>query len=69
MVMSSLCPSLASRLTAVSSSELASALSAVVAYGPSWPWAWMLPQRALAAVAQTLVLAGRMGHGMAGRPH
>ena len=34
MVMSNLCPSLASRLTAVSSSELASVLSAVVAYGP-----------------------------------
>ena len=39
MKVSILRPPLASRLAAVPSSELASVLSAGLAYGPTWPWA------------------------------
>ena len=76
VVVSDMCPPLVSRLTAVPSSELASVQFAVLAYSPLWTWAWMLPRKLLASVltsmrvlAQTLVLARRTGHGMAGRPH
>ena len=41
MKVSDLRPPLASRLAAVPSSELASVLSAGLAYGPTWPWASM----------------------------
>ena len=57
------CPPLASRLTVVPSSELASGLTAELAYGPLWTWAWVLPRKLLASVltsmrvlAQALVL-------------
>ena len=39
MKVSKFCPPLASRLTVVPSSKLASVLSAGLAYGPTWPWA------------------------------
>ena len=76
MMVSNPCPPLASRLTAMPSSELASGLSAELAYGPLWTWAWTLPRTMLTsmwtsmrAVAQTLVSTRRTGQGMAGRPH
>ena len=75
MMVSNPCPPLASRLTAVPSSELASGLSAELAHGPLWTWAWTLPRTMLTsmltsmrAVAQTLVSTRRTGQGMAGRP-
>ena len=39
MEVEKLCPPLASRVTAVSSSELGWMSSAGLAYGPTWPWA------------------------------
>ena len=69
-------PLLVSRLSAVLSSELASVQFAVLTHSPLRTWAWALPRKLLASVltsmrvlAQTLVLARRTGHGMAGRPH
>ena len=66
MMVSNLCPPLSSRLTAVPSWEQASVLSAVLAYGPKWTWAWTLPRTVLAstrtsmqAVAQTVVSTRR----------
>ena len=66
MMVSNLCHPLSSMLAAVPSWEQASVLSAVVAYGPKWTWAWTLPRTMLAstrtsmqAVAQTVVSTKR----------